>query len=205
MSEIDIVIFKLISKETQSKEFEAWVYSEKSLESVISSDDYLELISLNYESPSALYEAKKILTNYIQLPDYYDWLLRETLQNVISRPLNACKYIEQCYDFYCDGFGFLRNLGLRYGLTVVVLPGKYIVEHWSELNTSEQQELLDSLYPGVAEEAEKIIGWMNAGKIILTRHSGEYQGIEYEDNRALEEKDDACVDDKPSKKWWQFW
>jgi len=205
LSEIDIVIFKLISKEIQSKEFEAWVYSEKSLESVISSDDYLELISLNYESPSALYEAEKILKNYIQLADYYDWLLRETLKNVIARPVNACEYIEQCYDFYCDGFGFLRNIGLRYGLCVVSLGGKFVVEHWSELKPDEQQELLDSFYPGVAEEAEKVVGWLDAGEIIITGHSGEWQGLKYEDNRSAAEKDDALTYEKPSEKWWKFW
>ncbi|WP_027709740.1 hypothetical protein [Zooshikella ganghwensis] len=206
MNKFELIIYKLIAREIEINEFEQWVYSEKDLESFLSYDEYLNLISLTYKQPSSLYEAEKILKPHIDIGKYYEWYLRRVLQNVIEHPIDAHKYIEQCYDMYCDGYGFLDNLGLGYGLTVTVPPSEYNADSWDKLKSPEQKRLIESFYPSVCEEAEKVIGWLDTGKIVLTGHNGDFQGIQYTDSRTPEEKEPTGYKvATPQKKWWKLW
>ena len=206
MNKFEIIIYKLIAREIEINDFEQWVYSEKDLESLLSSDEYLDLISLSYKQPSSLYEAEKILKRHINVGKYYEWNLRRIIQKVIDRPTDAHKYIEQCYDMYCDGYGFLDNLGLGYGLSITVPPSDYGASTWDKLETPEQKKLIENFYPGVREEAERVINWLDTNKIVLTGHDGDYQGIQYTDSRTAEEKEPTGYKvATPTKKWWQFW
>ncbi len=184
--------YKLISREVEISDFEKWIYSEKKLEKLLTYDDYLELISLSYTTPSTLYEAEKILKKYIKIEKYHEWYLRKILQKIIERPSNVYKYISQTYDMYCDGYYFLENLGIGYGLSIEVPSSSYSVQTWEELEPIEQKVLVSSYYPSVQKEAEKVIYWLDSKKIVLTGHSGEYQGIVYTDNRSPEEKKVTC-------------
>ena len=64
MNPVELVFYRLVSHEIELSEFENWVYSESELEKTLSLDDHLELISINYKTPSGLYEAEKALSNY---------------------------------------------------------------------------------------------------------------------------------------------
>ncbi|WDE07827.1 hypothetical protein SG34_013635 [Thalassomonas viridans] len=206
MSEVEFIIYKLLAREVELPEFEQWVYSEACLENMLSADEYLDLISLNYKTPSSLYEAEKILKPHISISKYFEWFISRVLHKIIERPNDVYKYIEQCYDLYCDGFGFLDNLGMGYGLHIPCLPDKYKVNSWDELSIPEQEKLIDSFYPAVLEEAQKVLSWLNTGKIQITGHDGGYQGIEYEDHRSIEEKEPTGYHiSKKRKKWWKFW
>jgi len=187
-------------------ELEQWVYSEKELESLLGSDEYLDLISLTYKQQSSLYEAEKILRPHINIGKYYDWSLRRVLQKVIEHSTDVHKYIEQCYDMYCDGYGFLDNLGLGYGLVTTVPPSEYGADSWEKLESSEQKKLIEGFYPSVREEAEKVISWLDTGKIIITGHKGGFQGIQYTDSRTPKEKEPTGYNvATPTKKWWKLW
>lgn len=206
LNKFELIIYKLISREIEIKEFEQWVYSEKDLESLLSSDEYLDLISLGYKQPSSLYEAEKILKPHIDIGMYYEWYLRRVLQKVIEHPIDAHKYIEQCYDMYCDGYGFLDNLGLGYGLAVTVPPSEYNADSWHKLESTDQKKLIESFYPSVREEAEKVVSWLDTGKIVFTGHDGDFQGIQYTDYRRSEEKEPTGYRvATPTKKWWKLW
>ncbi len=205
MNKFNLIIYKLIAREVEINEFEQWVYSDKTLESFLSSNEYLDLISLDYKQLSSLYEAEKILRPYIDIGKYYDWYLRGILQKIIERPIDAHKYIEQCYDMYCDGYWFLENLGLGYGLAVTVPPSGYNADSWDKLELPKQKRLVESFYPSVREEAEKVIRWLDTKKIVLTGHNGDFQGIQYTDSRTPEEKEPTGYKVAiPTKKWWRL-
>ncbi len=206
MNTFELTIFKLIAREVEINEFEQWVYSEKSLEDLLNSEEYLSLISLSYKQPSSLYEAEKILKRYIDVGKYYDWYLRRVLQKIIEHQNDVHKYIEQCYDMYCDGYSFLDNLGLGYGLAITVPPFNYNAGTWDKLELSEQKKLVEGFYPDVVNEVEKVIRWLDTKKIILTGHDGTYQGIQYSDSREPEEKEPTGYKvTTPTKKWWKMW
>lgn len=206
MKDSKLIIYKLIERKIGIMDFEKWVYSEKELENLLSSDDYLELLSLDYRLPSSLYEAEKILKRHIVIGKYYEWRLRQVLQKIIDKPIDVNRYIEQCYDMYCNGYNFLNNLAMDYGLTVAAPPSDYSADTWDELKSIEQEKIINSLYPGVYREAKRVLSWLDSEKIILTGHDGSYQGIQYKDNRSPEErKATGYHATKPDKKWWKLW
>lgn len=149
----------------------------------------MKLISLNYKQSSSLHEAEKILKRYIDTGKYYDWYLRSVLQKIIDHPSDAHSYIEKCYDMYCDGYSFLDNLGLGYGLAVIVPPFKYNADTWEKLDSPEQKKLIESFYPDIINETNKVINWLDTKKIVLIGHDSTYQGIQYIDSREFEEKE----------------
>lgn len=189
MLDTEEVIYTLIAKEIDSESFEQWLYSDKNVEKTISSSDYLTLIYIDYRRPSSLQEAADILLNYINIGGYYEWLLRRILNQIIDRPANVHSYIQQCYDLYCRGYDFLDNIGLGFGLHVAVPPDKFNAETWEQLNESEQAQLIDSFYPAIKNEAEKVIHWLDTDKIIFTEYDDlDPQSVKYSDNRNDMEK-----------------
>ena len=52
---------RFLAREVPLDEFESWVYQSPELASVMSSDEYLTLIELDYRSPHALHEADKLV------------------------------------------------------------------------------------------------------------------------------------------------
>ena len=206
LNEFDLVIYKLIFNEIEQSEFEEWVYSEKKLVELLLPEDYLDLISLNYHTPSSLYDARKILMKYIKISECYEWHLKSILLKIIDRPIDVYKYIQQCYDLYCDGYYFLDDLGLGFGLPVIAFNEEIGIKYDNKMKITTQEELIDGFYPEIIAEVEKVICWLEKGKIKITGHSGEYQGIEYDDNRTTEEKKPTAYQSvNISKSWWKFW
>lgn len=203
MSTLEAIIFKLKNREITLSDFEKWIYSEKSLEKLIPPDDYLELISLNYKTPANLYEAEKILFNLVDEGKYYEWSLRHILEEIINKSNNSALYIEQCYNLYCEGYDFLNDLGLGYGLCISSPPNSYSSENWEQLENKEQRKLVESLYPSVADEAKRVLNWLDLNKIKITGHDGTYQGIQYSDNRTPSEKKSTIF--IAIEPWWKIW
>ncbi|BDX07513.1 hypothetical protein [Planctobacterium marinum] len=171
----ELAFFKLKAKEICNESFERWLYANTDIESALGENDYLDLISLDYQKQSSLYEATKILETHFSLAKYYDWYIRRLLEHIINRSNKAQFHIAECYELYCDGFDFLDNLGLGYGLGLTC-PDDY-------------NESIEDYYPEIIKEAEKVLGWLNDAKIVITGHTGDYQGIEYDDRRTDEEKE----------------
>ena len=206
LNEIESTLFRLLAREIEVADFEQWVYAHSDLEQALGPDTYVDLISLDYRSSSALSEAEQVLKQQVDWGKYYEWRLRRILQRIVDRPEGVHRDIEQCYDLYCDGYGFLDVLGLAYGLCVASPPPPYRADSWKDLEPAEQDDLLDSFYPGVRDKALEVLGWLDSGTIVLTGHSGDHRGIQYDDHRPSAPAE--STDHKPSvltKPWWKFW
>ncbi|QNE41253.1 hypothetical protein F1C16_17685 [Hymenobacter sp. NBH84] len=59
--EIQTAFHQVLGKKLGITDFEAWVYATSELEEFLDSDDYFELISLNYKDKSVLYNLEKVL------------------------------------------------------------------------------------------------------------------------------------------------
>ncbi|WP_027421140.1 hypothetical protein [Crocinitomix catalasitica] len=177
-------------------EFENWIYTNKSIESLIGEDQYLELISFNYKKDGAKYELVNLLSEkFIGLGDYEKWKLLNSLNIALLRDNRLANVLREFYDLYCYGYHFLNDLGLGYGLTIEVPPTpQYNAESWEELSKNEQNEILESFYPQLQLDIERTIEWIENGKIILTGTKDEIGNYEYEDLRTeLERKSTVWV------------
>jgi hypothetical protein len=188
----ELAFFRLKSNQIDRGSFEKWLYGNSEIESLVSESDYLELISINYRTQSSVHDAAKLLEKYFSLADYHDWYLRRILEKILKRDKNVEKYIVECYDLYCDGYNFLDNIALGYGLGLSC-PDEF-------------NESVDDFYPAIELEAEKILSWLDDRKVVITGHSGQYLGIEYEDLRTAKEKrPTGYTVTKYKKPWWKVW
>lgn len=93
------------------------------------------------------------------------------------------------YELYCNGYGFLQELGLGYGPCIKVTYIKNsTTEYWEDLTQQKQREILESFPPKLEREIDRVIEWLSSRKIILTVAQDEIENCRYKDFRTKEEE-----------------
>jgi hypothetical protein len=186
-ADIQYIFVDTLSGEKSVSEFEEWVYSNEQIETVIGSDDYLELISLNYKEIGSKSKLFEILERYTDKGDVETKRIYKLLTRALVRDEELPKILMTFYRLYCKGYSFLDNLGLGYGLAVEVPYSQ--ADYWNDLTIEQQQEILARFYPQLDLEIRKVIGWLDTGKIIMTGKKQRYDYyFDYIDNRTEVEK-----------------
>ena len=162
-TDLTTFIYQFFIGERSLTELESWIYSKAELESFIGSENYLELISLDFTKNSTKLDAEKIFRNSVKDADYLNWSLSQLMTKIIARPSDVHVHIEMTYELYCRGYDFLRQLGLTYGLELAS-PYPHL-ENWKGLTSLELKNLVDSFYPNIAEDAQKVIDCLQDNKI----------------------------------------
>lgn len=183
--EIQKEFFKFFTGENSVKDFEQWLYENSELEKNLTESEYLDLISLNFNKNYTKHEVHKILDAYLNLGEFEKWKIYKILNDLISKNENFIKSLIQTYNLYCNGFYFMDNLGMNYGLNFVV----YEMNSWEELTNHQKQNRIVEIYEEVKTEALKILNWIESQKIIITDEKNDYIGYEVIDNRTEEEKE----------------
>lgn len=206
------VFFETMSGDKSLPEFEAWVYGNKELENLLSPELYLDLISCGYHHKESRYELTEILEKIIDPASYEKWRLERLLDQALDKTDRLPEILIQFYELYCQGYGFLDNLGLGYGLPIAVLddpiPG----------NNGEQavspKLLAVSFFPGLETEIEKVKNWLHSGTIMLSGARDQQNRFLFTDHRTETEKKPTAytVSDRvqplnaaPKKPWWKIW
>lgn len=186
---IDIkqIFFGTLYGDITIPEFESWLYVNKQLETILSFENYLELISLGYKSATAKEDLKKILEQLIEDAEYEKWRLLRMLSEALENNKKLPQLLISFYELYCKGYQFLDNLGIGFGL-VILAPYPH-ASTWEDLSVTEQQDLLTSFYPQLNTELHKVVNWLNSDKIIITVATNEHNNqFEFVDNRNEQEK-----------------
>lgn len=127
--------------------FEQWLYQEEQLAHYLSNDDYLALISLDFNDKYILHEMGKIMHLYLDEVLYYKNRLEFILSELIQQPSHL-EYINELYEMYCHGYLFL-DLAREYGSwAMYLLDGRTdCILTQEDLNDIQQQakELYDAL------------------------------------------------------------
>lgn len=202
---IRLKFYEIIFDATNLNEFEAWIYIDKQLESALSPDDYLELISFNYKKNGAKYELVELLFNrFINPEEYQKWKMLNLLYTALQKDERLPDILRQFYDLYCKGYTFLNDLGLGYGLTVEVPPSKFPSDNWADLSDENKVEILQSFHPQLESDIQRAIAWIEQGKIIFKRTKNEMGNQEYDDLRTDEEAKSTVwtvIESNPSTSW----
>lgn len=210
-ADIEQIFFDTLSGDKTVLEFEQWLYADKKLETILNSDDYLDLISYGYKADNAKYGLFRLLEKHIDKGELETRRIRKLLTKALNRNKELPEILMTFYDLYCKGYNFFDNLGLGYGLALEVpRVNNTSADTWDELNENQQRELLDSFYPDLETEINKVISWLDTGKVILTGIKDEYNHFEYIDNRTELEKQPtgykvATIDNNAQKPWWKIW
>lgn len=207
-TDIQEIFFNTLNGEKSVLEFEQWLYVNKQLESILNADDYLDLISYGYKGENVKYDLYRLLEKHIDKGELEKRRIRNLLIKTLTRDKELPELLMTFYDLYCRGYNFLDNLGLGYGLAVEVPYSQ--ADSWYELTEEQQKNLLNSFYPDIENEIQKVISWLDNEKVILTGIKDEYNHFEYIDNRTEAEKQPATFqiasfDNKVQKSWWKIW
>lgn len=222
-SEFEKVYFGLMYGNLEISKFENWVYKNNDLESILSHDDYLDLISLNFGSKHIKCEIEKIFDKYIDYSKFEKKKVLSLLYRALESRKDLPDILREFYDMYCHGYYFFQDLGLGYGLTCEVPPSKYSSDNWDGLNEKEKNEIISSFLPQIESDIQRAIQWIENDKIILTGTKNNLEYWEFIDYRNDEEKKSTVWIEVPSrsgtevstlkcilsgqnkKKWWKFW
>lgn len=185
-SNLQIEFFKLLNDELSIDSFEQWVYMTKDLESCFDSTDYVDFISLNFKSRHVIHEMKKIVDKYLDYGEFEKRKLNKILADLTSKNDDFAKSLIATYDMYCDGYGFLDNIGIGYGLTFANDFFEY--KDWLNLPKDEKDRRVNDIYDGVKAEADKVQDWIDRKQIILTGEVDESGHFGYIDKRTVDEK-----------------
>lgn len=184
---IKTTFFEFLDGQITVIDFEQWVYKTLSLEEALNSDDYLELISIDFTQSNekyyldCCYQINKIIEKYIDSGEYETWKLEILLNDFLNRKGNLIEILGQFYDLYCHGYDFLDNLGLHYGL-------KFCDYYLETLSKAEITNKLNNLLPEIDKEIENVLSWLERGKIKIINDPDSFYSLNYIDNRSELEK-----------------
>lgn len=185
--EIQVKFIDFLNKDISIADFEQWLYVTPQLEDILCEADYLELLTYNYQNKKfARLEIRPILEKFIEYDKYETQYLLNLLSGIKNKD-NQVNYLCSCYDLYCKGYKFLDNLGIGFGLKILV-PHEFGANTWSDLGEVTQQDILDSFYPDAAIEAQKVIDWIKGNKVVPLGEQGPYGELLFKDYRTKEEK-----------------
>ena len=186
--DIKEIFYKTIQDEISLDDFENWLYTNKEIEILFPSDDYLELISLNFKKSGAKYELWKLLQKHIDPGDFEQYKMLGLLYEARQKTNRLPFILKEFYDLYCSGYNFLQELGIGYGLTIEVPRINTETDTWEDLTEKQQKQTLDGFSPGLEEEISKVIHWIETKKIRLTGKRDEIGHYRYQDLRTEKEK-----------------
>lgn len=169
--DIELIFFDLLRGNLKISEFEKWIYDidEELIDKHFGHGFYFELVSLNYRSKYVINELEKLLYSKVPFGRFEEIKLREILDSIIEDKGNLAELIEELYDLYCDGYTFLRYLGLAY-----VFHG---MPRENETYSFSKKDRIN-----LKRESRRILSFIDTKRIVIT---GEF---EYDDFREEDEK-----------------
>ena len=164
-----------------------WVIESEELEQVLTGEDYLSVIALDFRHKYTINEVEKLLNPYIDWSSFTKWQLHNTLNSVAHRNKDALEALAEIYDLYCLGFRFLQDLALGFGLEATA-PRFCNYKSLPELTKSEREQLRTNLFPKASKPALRVMDWLEQGKIefvVTERDEVKYRDLRDEHDKKL--------------------
>ncbi|MCQ6557251.1 hypothetical protein NNL21_00905 [Paenibacillus mendelii] len=158
-------MISLLKQEVSQRDFENWLYTNPELENHLPPDEYLELISMNFNGKYAYEDIIIIIERIINVLEQER--LKGLLEQLIHNKSEVVRLSEQIYNEYCFGYTFLRDLAIPFITTA----------NHDEINIYGNEEQLLEMKVMLDHEAQSLIDCFMEKDIFLT---GLY---EYTDNR----------------------
>ena len=138
------------------------------------SQDYLDLLSFNFKQKDADYELRKLLEKHISQLDFDNWNIRRLLNELITEQRDPVDVIEHLYGLYCNGYGFLREVGLPYVLGVSDIPRLTEKSLWNERAFESKRKMLDNYLSDQKPKSKRLLEALDKGDIKIVV-AGQYQ------------------------------
>ena len=165
-------------------DFEQWLYEkEAAVAAEVSPELHQQLLQFNYRSKYAEAEFHKLFIAPMDWQCYEYWRLYRLLDSIIQKDAFYADSLASVYELYCQGYTFLEQLALGYGLRLVAGFDREITD-WQKVPEVDKLRLLGHDYEKVATAAEQVKNWLKKEQIVLTgKRYGELNRLEFEDKR----------------------
>ena len=174
---IENQFFKFLNKEISIADFEQWVYETDELESVLSDDNYLDLIAFKYNQLNAFDELYEVLIELIDFPKFETLRIIYLLDLIINKDILWRKAVEDLAYESINSYAFLYIFSR---INDGIYNNEYMIG--TEFDSTEKSYLWSK------NEAIKMKNWLNSGTIIIKGREGHRKGTNYIDNRTENEK-----------------
>ncbi|MEQ6355608.1 hypothetical protein ABNX05_13345 [Lysinibacillus sp. M3] len=174
--------YKIYKGQISISEFEEWLYKTQEIESVFNNDFYFKLLDLDYRKKHIKVELVKVIEMEIPHGKFEQSRILSLLKNIIFEKGDPVEILEQLYDDYCNGYSFLRFLGLTYITGIDVLPTLKQRDKWDDNKFNSKREILNNIKPKLIKEAERLLSFFQEGLLIIAEEN------DYLDYRKEEEK-----------------
>jgi len=144
-------------------------------------------VSYDFNQECGKSSIKPILKQYIDYGKYETQFILKLVEEIKENSSSCPSHLKTIYQLYCSGYNFLDNLGIGYGLKLVV-PYEFDADEWEEIEEEKRKAIIDGFYPKLAEEADKVISWIKHEKVQLSGKVDERERKLYIDNRTEDEK-----------------
>ncbi|WP_432663970.1 hypothetical protein R9X47_25765 [Wukongibacter baidiensis] len=175
---IEEVFYHLITYSTSIEEFEKWIYEQSDIEEIYGYDFYFNLLWLDYKSKYIREDLEKIIFEKIPFDFFEKRRILRNLYKLKNGEKGLKEIMSVFYEDYCNGYVFLRILGLAY-----LLYG--IDEHDEEYFRTPSKvdiEKINVMIEKLEDEADRIIRFLESEEIKIVSKN------EYEDFRKDEDK-----------------
>ena len=165
------------------EEFEKWLYNSDEVEEHLESAFYMDLLSINYKSKYALNELENLIYSQIPFGEFEKMRVEASLEGIVSRNSDLAEVLSEMYDDYCNGYTFLRYLGLSFILNGIdEVPLIKDEQNWNEQAFKDKRQILEKIYEDMENEAIRILTFIKNGKILITDR------YKYEDKRECKDR-----------------
>jgi hypothetical protein len=200
--------YLVVAKKMSVADFEQWVYTTPELETILSEDNYIRLISFNYNSRWAFYELQKLLVPYVDRGEMRKRELLELLHTLADggSPDDVLDALMDTFNLFYKGYSFFDELA-HYGLAAEDDFGFDPEEKWLRMTDRQKQKYLSKFYPQVQKLAQQLIQQLESGQIQL-HTQGLDDEITYTETSVIataEEPESLKTEASSAKQWWQFW
>ncbi|WP_022825833.1 hypothetical protein [Hymenobacter norwichensis] len=196
--------YRLLAKKMSVTDFEQWVYATPTLETIMSEDDYLGLITLNYKSNWAFYELEKLLKPYVDRGEMHKRELLELLHTLADGGSSddILAALLATFNLFCKGYSFFEELA-HYGVTADDDFGWDPEGKWHRMTDRQKQWYLSEFYPEVQLLANQLIENLTSGAIFVQPRLPAGAAV-FTDTRDIAARNKRVMASKNGD-WWQFW
>lgn len=163
--DLQVKFSEVLRREITVEDFEQWVYATPEIEDHFGYALYLDLISLDFRDKYIYLDLERMLTPVIPFGELEYRRIKAGLEKVASDTHEIDEVLASIYEDYCDGYGFLRFLGLAFAL----LSG-----------TDGELHINQAVRELLREEARRILSFIDSGKIKVT---GKFEYDDFRDGK----------------------
>ncbi|MBD3362703.1 hypothetical protein GF362_03220 [Candidatus Dojkabacteria bacterium] len=151
---------KLINSDISIKDFEEWIYTDKTIEKIIGKDNYVTLVSMNYTKSDSKEKVQKYLVELFESlePELYDkYRVYNILKGMLDGQKDLVSGCRRLVQLRKRGLEFIPKIfvGFDSELDDVPLPEQY--SQWNKNALGEKLKKIDYYREDIIKYSKKLI------------------------------------------------